>query len=410
MGWVIAILRRLLPILLFAWVLVPTTVSSSGAVETHPVWLDSHTATQWGRLNYVAAFANDDRLYAGGMITGAVGGAAFIGDGSGLSTLTNTFVGADSRLFHSETNQDVEYQGAVLSYSSPFGTVAAGGSRVAADHVGDRMTWYGGFKSRRLNGNLFRVSRTDGVAAYAGILSFRIGRTAFSFQHVDAGSGTFYRQVVLNHSLPRLSAFGLHVDQGRSTRYEDAGDHRVLFTFKGTFGPPDASVFYAADTGENQTSVQDTAMLGAAAVAIALLASSGSSSSDTVRRYTVQNDAAWTVLNGTNPTSVRENIEYGGWVYRNSDATYSATAPVKGRVDGVNIGTPDRVPAGTLATSSYHTHGAYDPRFVSETFSPMDLIQDNLWKVDGYLATPSGKFMFHDHETGNVTQLGTVAN
>ena len=268
----------------------------------------------------------------------------------------------------------------------------------------------GGFKSRRLNGNLFRVSRTDGVAAYAGILSFRIGRTAFSFQHVDAGSGTFYRQVVLNHSLPRLSAFGLHVDQGRSTRYEDAGDHRVLFTFKGTFGPPDASVFYAADTGENQTSVQDTAMLGAAAVAIALLASSGSSSSDTVRRYTVQNDAAWTVLNGTNPTSVRENIEYGGWVYRNSDATYSATAPVKGRVDGVNIGTPDSVPAGTLATSSYHTHGAYDPRFVSETFSPMDLIQDNLWKVDGYLATPSGKFMFHDHETGNVTQLGTVAN
>ncbi len=409
MGWVIAALRRLFPVLVFAWASVPAVVSASERVESRPVWLGSHANTQWGRLNYAASFADDDRLYAGGMLTGAVGGTAFIGDGSGLSALSDTFSGADSRLFHHEINQDVEYQGAVLSYSSPFGTVAAGGSRIAADRVGDRLTWYGGFKSRRLNGSLFRVSRTDGVAAYAGRLSFRIGRTALSFQHIDAGSGTFYQQIVLDHSLPRLYAFGLHVDQGRSTRYEDAGDHRVLFIFKGSFGRPDAGGFHAADISGDQTSVQDTAMLGAAAVAIALLASSGSSSSDTVRRYTVRNEAAWTVLNDTNPTSVRENIEYGGWVYQNSDATYSATAPVKGRVDGVNIGTPNSVPAGTLATSSYHTHGAYDPRFVSETFSPMDLVQDNLWKVDGYLATPSGRFMFHDYQTGNVTQLGTVA-
>jgi hypothetical protein len=404
------VLKRLIPIVVLGVLSVQVPALAMDLAGGNPVWLGSHANTQWGQLNYTAAFADDDRLYAGGVATGQLSGAAFIGDGSGLSALTDSFSAADSRLFHPEKGQDIEYQGAVLSYGSPFGEVATGASRVVADRVGDRFTWYGQIKTPRLDGSLFRISRTDGVAAYAGRLSARFGATALSYHHVDAGPGTFYRQAVLSHSLPGLSILGLQFEQGRSTRYEDAGDHRVVLTFRGVFGRSGSGALHAGDTGEGQAGLQDAAMLGVAAVAIAVLASSGSSSSDAIQRYTIRDDAARQVLNDTNPTSVRENLEYGGWVYQHSDATYSTTTPIQGRVDGVNIGTPDSVPAGTLATSSYHTHGATDPRFFSETFSPMDLIQDTLWKVDGYLATPTGRFMFHDYSTGSVTQLGTVAN
>lgn len=126
--------------------------------------------------------------------------------------------------------------------------------------------------------------------------------------------------------------------------------------------------------------------------------------------WSVLQDAAWNALNDINPTSVSENVEYGGWLYLNTDATYSFLGPVRGTVNAVNIGSPDQVPAGTVAKASYHTHGGDDPRFNSETFSPTDLITDNLWKVDGYLATPSGAFKYHNHLTGEVLRLGTVAN
>ena len=127
-------------------------------------------------------------------------------------------------------------------------------------------------------------------------------------------------------------------------------------------------------------------------------------------RWPGQHDAAWNALNDINPTSVSENVEYGGWVYLNAAATYSFLDPVRGTVNAVNIGSPDQVPTGTVAMASYHTHGGDDPRFDTETFSPIDLITDNLWKVDGYLATPLGAFKYHHYLTGEVLQLGTVAN
>ena len=126
--------------------------------------------------------------------------------------------------------------------------------------------------------------------------------------------------------------------------------------------------------------------------------------------WSEQQDAAWNALNDINPTSVSENVEYGGWVYLNADATYSFLDPVRGTVNAVNIGSPDQVPAGAVAKASYHTHGGDDPRFDSETFSPADLITDNLWRVDGYLATPLGIFKYHSYLTGEVLRLGTVAN
>ena len=81
----------------------------------------------------------------------------------------------------------------------------------------------------------------------------------------------------------------------------------------------------------------------------------------------------------------------------------------KGTVDSVAIGAPESVPNGR-ATASYHTHGAFDPRYDSENFSTVDIAMNNNWRTDGYLATPAGYFKYHNYLTGIVTTLGRVAN
>ena len=139
------------------------------------------------------------------------------------------------------------------------------------------------------------------------------------------------------------------------------------------------------------------------------MATSGSDDTDDQLRFSNQHEAARNVLNAINPTSVAQNLEYGGWVYRNSDRTFSATEPIKGTVDRVNIGSPTNVPSG-YATASYHTHGAYDPKYDSENFSYMDITMNNNWEVDGYLGTPAGYYKYHHYLTGVISTLGTIAN
>jgi hypothetical protein len=183
-----------------------------------------------------------------------------------------------------------------------------------------------------------------------------------------------------------------------------------MLTLRGSFGRAPMPALTAGLRDGSSDGVREVAMLGVAAVAVALIASSGDAGADSVSRWSGQNDAAWNALNDINPTSVSENIEYGSWIYRNIDATFSALNPVQGTVNSVNIGSPNRVPSGTVATASYHTHGGDDPLYDSENFSPTDLITDNLWKVDGYLGTPLGAFKVHNYITGEVSRLGTVAN
>ena len=124
-----------------------------------------------------------------------------------------------------------------------------------------------------------------------------------------------------------------------------------------------------------------------------------------------QHNAARNVLNAVNPASVRQNREYGGWIYRSPDGSFAATTPVRGELASVNIGNPrTAVPASTVATASYHTHGGPDPRFDNEHFSPQDITVDTALNVDGYLGTPAGSFQFHNYRDGSITTLGRIAN
>ena len=150
-------------------------------------------------------------------------------------------------------------------------------------------------------------------------------------------------------------------------------------------------------------------LIGGVVVAAVALASSGSDSSDSSVRTQAETDAAFAVLNRINPVSVRENREFGGWVYRNQDNTYGSSNPVRGGPASVILPNPaTSTPPGSTITASYHTHAAFDPRFDNENFSPTDISTDNRLGIGGYLGTPGGTFQYH---FGNDIQLlGRIAN
>jgi RHS repeat-associated protein len=89
--------------------------------------------------------------------------------------------------------------------------------------------------------------------------------------------------------------------------------------------------------------------------------------------------------------SQKEGAEYGGWIYKNPDGTYSYTAPVtQGDPWGVNLGTPPKNVVG-----NYHIHPGNPPGSDDENFSPEDRENIRGWArrcpgFAGYLGTPSG--------------------
>jgi len=364
-------------------------------------------------LTSVFGLAEQAQVFGLTMARHRLSGLTFAGQGSQLSLLSDHYAGVDSRLFHPSGDRPVDYQGGAIRYSGALAYVDLGGARITGSGVGDRRSWYGRISTNMFSSSLFRIEREDGVAAYAAYICAKMRDTTLTVRQIEAGSA-YDRQVNLTlpftFSVYPQAKLELEFHRGRSLRFSGSNSERVMLTLRGSFGrSPQLALAAGLEDGSGD-GVRDVAVLGAVAVAVALIASSGDADTDTVSRWSGQHDAAWNVLNDINPTSVSENIEYGSWVYRNTDATFSALSPVRGTVNSVNIGSPTQVPSGTVATASYHTHGGDDPLYDSENFSPTDLITDNLWKVDGYLGTPLGAFKIHNYVTGEVSRLGTIAN
>lgn len=112
--------------------------------------------------------------------------------------------------------------------------------------------------------------------------------------------------------------------------------------------------------------------------------------------YLTADDAGAAAIADVNPSSVRRNLEYGGWVYPLEGGGYSYTVPRVGLRDTVNIG-----PKPSGAVGFYHTHGAPDSYYDGENFSQGD------WRVyynngfdhrgAGYLGTPSFQIKKYSH-------------
>lgn len=105
--------------------------------------------------------------------------------------------------------------------------------------------------------------------------------------------------------------------------------------------------------------------------------------------------AAVDAITDINRTSIRDNVEYAGRIYRQPDGSFSYTAPRRGTIDS---STPGSVPMWMENAGDYHTHGGPD-RFYgegSEEFSSGDKDLNESEGVPGYLGTPSGRILKYD--------------
>src|SRR5690606_33342271 len=145
-----------------------------------------------------------------------------------------------------------------------------------------------------------------------------------------------HRALGIGAAFQRGRWFDLQVQSGRNPLYRDGDETRITFRFGSLFGR--AAVVRAADTvGGTDGAAQSippfrgaraAAMIGGAVVGVALASSSGSDRRDSAPRMTTRDVAARSIVGAVNPRSVRENREYGGWLYRNADGTYGHTGPI----------------------------------------------------------------------------------
>ncbi len=384
-------------------------VLGASGLPDPPLWFKTVSGNGATAVQAIAGVSSDDQLLLSAVSASGFSLSGFWGEGQGLSSLSPalSFTQRDASLFHGEHEGASRFTGAALDALKGGFQFTAGVSQISALEVPDRLSWFAGATSEGL---AFQFSRVDGQgsgAAHSVGLQMRLPLGTVQAAYTAAASDT--ASAVLGWQLPlsRKLSLGFELRDGRSGRFREGTYQRWVLNISGSLR--EQNTLLAREGGNTTADIATTAILAAGAVGVALVATSGSDDADNQFRFSTQHAAAQNVLNGINPTSVAQNVEYGGWVYRNPDDTFSATEPVKGSVDRVNIGSPTSVPSG-YATASYHTHAAYDPKYDSENFSYLDITMNNNWGVDGYLGTPAGYYKFHHYLTGVITTLGTIAN
>ena len=88
--------------------------------------------------------------------------------------------------------------------------------------------------------------------------------------------------------------------------------------------------------------------------------------------------------------SFAENIELCGIIFERSDGTLGASRVRQGEEASCGIAYFDE--PGMRPIASFHTHGGYNTNYDSEVPSLLDLRSDAASGLDGYVATPGGRF------------------
>lgn len=369
-----------------------------------------------GALHYGTTLSEDERHHYGGVSLGPATLAYFQGEAESFSKAANPlYRDLNQYFFHGGSRSKFRFQGAAADVALPGGlSTQVAYSSVAAPGVENRYGYYAGLAGKFFKAGVSQLER-GGVKVGEGLnLGISAGGVDLAYQELRSEYDAHVRRLALQWSAGRSGGFSLELEQARNDLYGRDDEQRVMFRFRKTLGR--TPVFNAAEDNGGDTNGRRPGFgraigigvgLGAAAVAL----SSGSGDDDGAPRFAARNDAAFSVMNQINPVSVRQNIEHGGWVYRNADNTFSHTRPVAGTVSSVNIGNPSTsVPPGTTASASYHTHGGPDPRFDNENFSPQDILSDRLAGVDGYLGTPAGFMKLHHRVSGRITVVGRINN
>ena len=114
-------------------------------------------------------------------------------------------------------------------------------------------------------------------------------------------------------------------------------------------------------------------------------------------QYSTVNAAGIAAEKKYNPTSIKEDREYAGWIEKDKNGKYV--------VDPAHPGSPagsDPGPRPKAAAGEYHTHGGNDPGYDNEHFSPQDKRFLNENHVPGYLGTPGHTIQKYDPTTSRV--------
>jgi RHS repeat-associated protein len=92
-----------------------------------------------------------------------------------------------------------------------------------------------------------------------------------------------------------------------------------------------------------------------------------------------------------NPTSIAQNQEFAGRIYRRPDGTYSYTKPIPGKRDCADFGV---CPPGMANAGQYHTHGADSKgKNWDYVFSISDMSWAEKENVPSYLGIPDGRIL-----------------
>ncbi|MBI1417698.1 MAG: DUF4329 domain-containing protein [Limimaricola sp.] len=106
-------------------------------------------------------------------------------------------------------------------------------------------------------------------------------------------------------------------------------------------------------------------------------------------------------LRALQATSFAKHREYCGYIGFDRDGQLRATVAEPGTKAGCDI----HRPPGWRLTASYHTHGAFDTDYIGEIPSDTDIESDRDQNINGYVATPGGRFWFVDTVKMEVRQI-----
>jgi len=292
-----------------------------------------------------------------------------------------------------------------------------GFTKLSSDSGGleNRGSQYFQLASDNSYGRFSLLERGIKKMGYAVEAGHKLGNHNILIQHIKTTSGKELYRLKNHYALNHATDMVLDLSNVRDDKHYDQSRYSGLVSIahrinaKPTLYSSLKTEHHMANRQKRVSTFKSTALvIGAGAVAVAAISSSGSDDTDNSSRFVSERDAAFDELNMINPVSVRENREHGGWVYRNKDNTYGSTTPVAGTVASVFLPSPSSVlPSGSQLTASYHTHGGPDPRYDNENFSPTDISSDVRLNIGGYLGTPGGAFKYHFN--GNVRTLGTIA-
>lgn len=99
---------------------------------------------------------------------------------------------------------------------------------------------------------------------------------------------------------------------------------------------------------------------------------------------------ARTQLNALQQQSFAEDIELCGIIFERSDGSLGSSPPRPGDEASCGIAYFDE--PGMRPVASFHTHAAHNEKYDSEVPSLLDLESDVASGMDGYVATPGGRF------------------